>query len=352
MRLEFINRVKDRNVLGKSILTCDGQVLLKAGVELTNNYINKLKELGVFYLYVEDERLEDVDIEDEKLLELKQESMKSMSNIMSNLYNCNEKELRKSLVGIEGMINYIIELGDVNKSLYDIQTYDNYTFIHSIDTCIMASFLGVSAGYNKWQLREIGIGASLHDIGKTKIPLEILNKKTKLTDEEFNEIKNHPLYGAKILKKNVIISDAIIKIVEQHHERIDGRGYPYGLEGKQITNYAKLACICDVYDAVSNDRCYRKKFSPNDAYELILSGSGSNFDQELVCNFKNTFAIYPLGCGVRLSNKITGYVVRQNKGFPDRPIVRVLFDVDTGKPIPAYDLDLLQMPNVVITGLI
>ncbi|BAH07468.1 HD-GYP domain-containing protein [Clostridium kluyveri] len=352
MRLEFINRVKEKDVLGKSILTCDGQVLLKTGVELTNNYINKLKELGVFYLYVEDERLEDVNIEDEKLLELKQESMKSMSNIMSNLYNCNEKGLRKSLVGIEDMVNYIIELGDVNKSLYDIQTYDNYTFIHSIDTCIMASFLGVSTGYDKWQLREIGIGASLHDIGKTKIPLEILNKQTKLTDEEFNEIKNHPLYGSKILKKNVIISDAVIKIVEQHHERIDGRGYPYGLEGKQITNYAKLVCICDVYDAVSNDRCYRKKFSPNDAYELILSGSGSNFDQDLVCNFKNTFAIYPLGCGVKLSNKIEGYVVRQNKGFPDRPIIRVLCDGDTGKLIPAYELDLLRMPNVVITGLI
>lgn len=90
MRLEFINRVKEKDVLGKSILTCDGQVLLKTGVELTNNYINKLKELGVFYLYVEDERLEDVNIEDEKLLELKQESMKSMSNIMSNLYNCNK----------------------------------------------------------------------------------------------------------------------------------------------------------------------------------------------------------------------------------------------------------------------
>ncbi|WP_368488197.1 HD-GYP domain-containing protein [Clostridium sp. BJN0013] len=352
MRLEFINRVNEKDVLGKSILTCDGQVLLKTGVELTNNYINKLKELGVFYLYVEDERLEDVNIEDEKLLELKQASMKSMSNIMSNLYNCNEKELRKSFIGIEDMVNYIIELGDVNKSLYDIQTYDNYTFIHSIDTCIMASFLGVSAGYDKWQLREIGIGASLHDIGKTKIPLEILNKETKLTDEEFKEIKNHPIYGAKILKKNVIISDAVIKIVEQHHERIDGRGYPYGLEDKQITNYAKLICICDVYDAVSNDRCYRRKFSPNDAYELILSGSGSNFDQNLVYNFKNTFAIYPLGCGVQLSNRIKGYVVKQNKGFPDRPVIRVLYDVDTGNSIPGYELDLLQTPNVVIKGLI
>lgn len=352
MRLEFINRVKEKDVLGKSILTSDGQVLLKAGVELTNSYINKLKELGVFYLYVEDERLDDVNIEDEKLLQLKQESIKSMLNIMNNLYVRNQRELRKSLVGIEDMVSYIVELGDVNKSLYDIQTYDNYTFIHSIDTCIMASFLGASAGYDKWQLKEIGIGASLHDVGKTRIPLEILNKKDRLTDEEFKEIKNHPLYGAEILKKNVVISDAVVKIAEQHHERVDGKGYPRGLIDKQITNYAKLVCICDVYDAVSNDRCYRKKFSPNDAYELILSGSGSNFDQNLVRNFKNTFAIYPLGCGVELSNKIKGYVVKQNKGFPDRPVIRVLCDENTGEAIPAYEFDLLKLPSIVITGLI
>jgi len=352
MRLEFIDRVKEEDVLGKSILTGEGQVLLRAGVKLNNNYINKLKELGVFYLYVEDERLEDIYVEDEKLARLKQSTMKSMSKIVANLNNYDEKRLRGSLKTVEEMIEYIINVGDINKSLYDIQTYDNYTFIHSIDTCIMASFLGISTGYNEFNIKELGVGAILHDVGKTKVPIEILNKKSKLTDEEFAEIKKHPLYGSKILKKILGTYNPIIKIVEQHHERVDGRGYPYGLTDKQITKFAKMVCVCDVYDAVSNDRCYRKRFLPNDAYELILSGSGSSFDQEMVSHFKSTFAVYPLGCCIKLSNGVKGYVVRQNKGFPDRPVIRVLEDPETGANISGYEMDLLKNLSVIVKEIV
>lgn len=352
MRLEFINRVNEDDVLGKSILTNEGHVLLRAGVKLTNYYINKLKVLGVLYVYVEDERLDDVSVEDERLMHLKQETIKSMSSVLRNVHNCDGKKLTESLDVVENMINYIIELGDVNKSLNDIQTYDNYTYVHSLDTCIMTTFLGVTSKINQSDLKELSIGAILHDVGKTEVSSEILNKNGRLTDEEFNEMKKHPVYGAKILKKNFSISDPIIKIVEQHHERVDGRGYPYGLEGKQISKFAKIVCICDVYDAVSNDRCYRKKFSPNDAYELILSGSGTSFDEDLVRNFKDTFAIYPLGCCVKLSNGEEGYVIRQNKGFPDRPVLRVLYDTITKNPIPFYEIDLLYNPNIVIEAIV
>lgn len=352
MRLEFINRVRESDVLGKSILTNEGQVLLKAGVKLNNIYINKLKELGVFYIYVEDERLDDVQVEDVRLAELKKVTMRSMSHVMRNVHNCNGKQLKESLSNVKEMIDYIIHVGDVNKSLYDIQTYDNYTYIHSLDTCIMATFLGLNSNIDEWGLRDLGIGSILHDIGKTEIPISILNKDGKLTDEEFNEIRKHPVYGADILKKNISIPSSIIKMVEQHHERVDGRGYPYGLNGKQISKFAKIVCICDVYDAISNDRCYRKKFSPNDAYELILSGSGSSFDEELVMNFKNTFSIYPLGCCVRLSNGEEGYVINQNKGFPDRPVIRVLYDTKTKSPISFYEINLLEHTSIVIESIV
>lgn len=351
MRLEFIDRVKQDDVLSKSILTNDGHVLLRAGVKLNSSYINKLKELGVFYVYVNDERLEDV-VEDERLTELKQVTIRSMSNIMKNVYDCNRKELKESLNRVEDMISYVIESGDVNKNLYDIQTFDNYTYVHSLDTCIMAAFLGMSLKLNEWDLKKLGIGAILHDIGKIQVPVELLNKQGRLTEDEFIEVKRHTILGAEILKKNITMPDAVIKIVEQHHERIDGRGYPHGLKGAQISRFAKIVCICDVYDAVSNDRCYRKKFSPNDAYELILSGAGTSFDEQLVKNFKNTFAIYPLGCCVRLSNSEEGYVVSQNKGFPDRPIIRILYDTITRKPISFYEIDLLRNPNVVIKEIV
>ncbi|MCH5138142.1 HD-GYP domain-containing protein [Clostridiaceae bacterium UIB06] len=352
MRLEFINRVQQNEVLGKSILTDEGHVLLRAGVRLTRAYINKLRELGVLYVYVEDERLDDVQVEDERLSELKQTTIRSMSHVMRNVHNCNGKQLKESLGNVREMIDYIIDVGDVNKSLYDIKTYDNYTYIHSLDTCIMATFLGMNSKIDEWGVKDLGIAAILHDIGKQDIPIKLLNKEGRLTDEEFDIIRKHPVYGSDMLKKNISIPSSIIKVVEQHHERVDGKGYPYGLTGNQISKHAKIVCICDVYDAVSNDRCYRKKFSPNDAYELILSGSGTSFDEELVMNFKNTFSIYPLGCCVRLSNGEEGYVINQNKGFPDRPVIRVLYDKSTKSPISFYEIDLLKTSNIVIQSVV
>jgi HD-GYP domain-containing protein (c-di-GMP phosphodiesterase class II) len=352
MRLEFIDRIKDSEVLGRNILTNDGKILLRSGVKLNNRYVGKLKELGVFFIYVEDDRLDDIATEDERLGELKQTTLKNMSRIMKNVYSCNSREVKDSLNIVEDMVDYIISMGDVNTSLYDIRTYDNYTYVHSLDTCIMSSFLGLSNGFNESELKELAIGAILHDIGKVKIDNKIITKCGALTDEEFLEIRRHPIYGEEILSRNVRISDNAIKAVIQHHERVDGRGYPYKLADKEISKFGKIVCICDVYDAVSNDRVYRKKFSPNEAYELILAGSGTAFDSAMVQNFRETFAVYPLSCCVRLSNSVEGYVIRQNKNFPDRPVIRVLYDSETKAPIPFFEIDLLEHLSLVIEAIV
>lgn len=352
MRLEFLDRLSGNEVLGKSILSSDGKVLLRAGVQLSSVYIDKLKELGVFYVYVEDHRLDDVLVEDNKLTELKQCAMKNMSRIIKNVSECNRKGVKDSISVVEEMVEYIIDMGDVNKSLYDIQTYDNYTYIHSLDTSIISSFLGLAVGFDSYKLKELAVGAILHDIGKTKIDYFIINKDGPLTEEEYFEIKKHPIYGGKILRKNIRISDEVISAVEQHHERVDGRGYPYGLTGNQISKYGKIVSICDVYDAVSNDRVYRGKFSPNEAYELILSGSGTLFDTDYVQDFRSTFSVYPLGCCVKLSDSTEGYVIKQNKNFPDRPVIRVLYDSESREPVPFYEINLLENTNLVVESVV
>jgi HD-GYP domain-containing protein (c-di-GMP phosphodiesterase class II) len=352
MRLEFIDRIKENEVLGKSILTNDGKILLRSGVKLNSRYLEKLKELGVFFVYVEDDRLEDILIEDSELAELKHTTMKNMSKIMKNVYSCNSRAVKDSLHIVEDMVDYIIKMGDVNTSLYDIRTYDNYTYVHSLDTCIMSSFLGLSSGFKEKELKELAIGAILHDVGKINISDKIITKNAALTEEEFMEIRKHPIYGQEILSKNVRIPANSIKAVLQHHERIDGRGYPNNLVDNEISKFGKVVCICDVYDAVSNDRVYRKKFSPNEAYELILAGSGTAFDSQLVHNFRETFAVYPLGCCVRLSNLVEGYIIRQNKNFPDRPVLRVLYNSETREPIPFFEIDLLEHSNLVIEAIV
>lgn len=352
MRLEYIDRVTENDVLGKSILTDDGQVLLRSGVKITSSYINKLKALGVFYIYIEDDRLSDIYVEDERLNELKKNTIKNFSSVIKNLTNNNNADFKDSLSKVEELVDYLIEDGDVNKSLYDVKTHDNYTFLHCIDTGIMAAFLGMSMGFNEQQLKDLSKSAILHDIGKINIDNKIINKDSMLTEDEFEEMKKHPSYGAEILKKSFLISDSVIAAVEQHHERVDGRGYPRSLEGKAINKYAKIVSICDVYDAVSNDRSYRKKFTPNAAYELILSGCGSAFDEEIVRKFRETFSVYPLGCCLRLSNGVEGYVIKQNSNFPDRPVIRVLYEGETKKPIAFYEIDLLENFNLTVESVI
>ncbi|EQB89000.1 hypothetical protein M918_22350 [Clostridium sp. BL8] len=204
----------------------------------------------------------------------------------------------------------------------------------------------------KESIREVTIGGLLHDLGKIKVSSTIINKNGPLTDEEFEEMKKHPIYGKELLEENINIPHSSIVGIEQHHEKVNGKGYPYGLTGNEISKYGKIICICDVYDAVSSDRSYRNKFNPSDAYELILAGCGSSFDSSIVKSFKETFSVYPLGCCVRLSNGIEGYVIKQNKNFPDRPVLRILYDNETKIPIKFYEIDLLETPNLIIERVI
>ncbi|MEG0774918.1 HD-GYP domain-containing protein [Clostridium sp.] len=352
MRLEYINKVNDNEILSKNIYTNDGRVLLRAGIKLTEQYIKKLSQLGVYYVYVEDDRLSDVNMEDDKLNVLKQDTLRSLNSITRNVGMLDKASTRECLSIVDELIEYILELGDVNKSLYDVKTHDNYTFLHSIDTGIMATFLGVSLNMKKDTIKELTIGAILHDLGKLKIPYSIINKNGPLTDEEFKEMKRHPIYGRELLEKNLSIPYSAIIGIEQHHEKVNGKGYPYGLQGNEISKFGKIICLCDVYDAVSSDRSYRDKFAPNEAYELILAGSGTSFDTQLVNVFKSTFSVYPLGCCIKLSNGIEGYVIKQNKNFPDRPVIRILYDNISRKPVKFYEIDLLENPNLTVQDVI
>ncbi|MGE5628569.1 MAG: HD-GYP domain-containing protein [Solirubrobacterales bacterium] len=353
MKLELVDRVKPGDILGKSILTFDGKVLLKEGTKLNRLYINKIKAMGVFYIYVLDSKLTDVQISDNSLEELKQSAMNCVSNVMKNTPMMKDRKKSLDVIKIiEELIKYISENGDINKSLYEIQTQSNQRYVHSMEVCVRSIFLGKELGLRHEQLNELGLAALLHDIGMTKIPLNILEKHGKYTHEEQLLIKEHPKMGYEILKQNMRISEPVLNGVLQHHERVDGKGYPNGLYGSQICKYAKIISVCDMYDLVTNNDNYKKTFRPHDAYELIIGGSSCIFDEQVVMAFKRIFSVYPLGCCVKLSNEIEGYVVRQNEYFPDRPVLRVIYDKDTKEPVAPYEIDLIKDINVVIKCII
>jgi HD-GYP domain-containing protein (c-di-GMP phosphodiesterase class II) len=200
-------------------------------------------------------------------------------------------------------------------------------------------------------LIDLGMGALLHDIGKTRIPIEILNKDGKLTDEEFNIIKRHPELGYKMIENVKEINNRSRAIILEHHERVDGKGYPFGLTGDRMHKFSKITCISDVYDAIVSDRVYRRGFAANEAYEFILGGVGSFFDFDLVNVFKDNFSIYPLGACVKLSNGLEGFVVGHNKGFPDRPIVRILYN-EMGTKIAPDEISLVNKLDICVSYII
>ena len=351
MKFTFIKHVKENDVLAKTIFNDDGTILLSEGTRLSDYYINKLRENGVFCIYIKDDALFDI-VEDTVFAELKETTINKLPNIFKDMVLCDEKSFKESITVVEDLVDYIIDTGSIGNNLYDVKTYDDYTYSHCVDTCIMSSFLGLSMNLGTRELKELGTAAILHDIGKIKISNDIINKNGSLTDEEFAEIKRHPLYGTEILSSSSLISNSVKSAIIQHHERIDGKGYPFGLKSDAICKYARIISVSDVYTALTTNRSYRKRFTPNEAYEYILSGADSSFDFDVVKSFIDTFAIYPLGCRVKLSNGIEGYVVKQNISLPARPIIRVIYDKDTKERIIPYEIDLISNLNVVVESVI
>ncbi|MCH5138574.1 HD-GYP domain-containing protein [Clostridiaceae bacterium UIB06] len=350
MRFELVRNLKGEEVLAKNLFDGYGRIILSAGTILKLPYIEKMRRSGYCYIYIKDEQFEDVKY-DSNIEDLKQKTIRRLPNIFQNIIDGNRESLKESLKTIDDLMDYIIEEADISTNLYEISKYDEYTYIHCVDTGIMSIILGRALNWSKADLKELGISSILHDIGKIEVSEKLINKKGPLTKEEFEEVKKHAAYGYRILKNADIVSDNILEGVLQHHERVDGNGYPLGIKGDKINKFAKIISLCDVFTAISANRSYRKAFNPNEAYEYILANVNRMFDEEVVYSFRKNFYIYPLGVCVRLSNKVEGYVIRQNKSFPDRPIIRVTSN-DTNVIKACYDIDLLDNVNITIDSVV
>lgn len=241
---------------------------------------------------------------------------------------------------VDGMVDSIFRNRDALSSLSRLKSFDDYTFMHSVNVGVLALSLGRHLGFVKGELRRLGIGAILHDVGKMKVPELILNKTGRLTDEEFAVIKTHPLHGAKILMDTKEVPDDCSAVALNHHERFNGRGYPRGLQGLTIGKFGLISAIVDVYDAITSDRVYHQGMSSHQAMQKIYEWSKNDFYPIYVQKFIQSVGIYPVGSVVRLDTGEVGVVSRQNQNALMRPWVRVL-KVATGDPVAKpFDADL------------
>lgn len=209
----------------------------------------------------------------------------------------------------EQIYNHIFEADHIIHCLNNIHNMDEYTYTHSIYTALYSMLIGNWLGLTKNQICELISAGLLHDIGKTKIPQEILNKKGRLEADEFEVIKNHTLLGYGIIQEIPGLSMDIKRAVLLHHERMDGSGYPYGLNANSISFYAKIISIADVFDAMTQNRIYKRKVSPFDSFEMFLSEGVRLFDYKILYTFLKHMAPLYVGNKVQLSNGDIGEIV-------------------------------------------
>ncbi len=225
-------------------------------------------------------------------------------------------------------------------SLARLKTADDYTYMHSVAVCALMVALARQLRLNDEQTRLAGMAGLLHDLGKAAIPLAVLNKPGKLTDAEFNVVRSHPVEGYHMLKEGGKLPDAVLDACLHHHEKIDGSGYPDKLQGEGISVIARMAAICDVYDAITSDRPYKRGWDPSESLRRMAEWTSDHFDQRLFQAFVKSIGIYPVGSMVRLTSGRIGVVTQQAPTALTTPQVKVFYSTKSDLRIPPEVVDL------------
>jgi putative nucleotidyltransferase with HDIG domain len=251
-------------------------------------------------------------------------------------------EVEKAQALVEEISNSVLRQPHALISLARLKEADDYTYMHSVAVCALMIALARQLQLSEDQVKEAGFAGLLHDIGKVNIPLNVLNKPGKLTDEEFAIIKGHPEAGVKILLNNYNVSPMVVDVCLHHHEKVDGTGYPNQLKGDAISLFAKMGAVCDVYDAITSDRPYKKGWSPSDSIRKMAEWSKGHFEESIFQAFVKTVGIYPTGSLVRLESGKLAVVIEQNNDSLLTPKVKIFFSTKNKSPMTQEIVDLAQ----------
>ncbi len=225
-------------------------------------------------------------------------------------------------------------------SLVRLKNKDNYTYMHSVAVCALMTSLGKQLGLTGQDLKDVGMAGLLHDVGKMMIPDKVLHKPGKLTDEEFNIIKDHPRKGWEVLKISPGANAAALDVCLHHHERVDGKGYPESISGDKLSLFARMGAICDVYDALTSNRCYKTGWEPAETLRKMTEWKNGHFDERIFYAFVKTIGIYPSGTLVKLKSGNLAVVVEQTQKSLLTPIVKAFYSTKSNKQIPPELIDL------------
>lgn len=346
MRRVSTTMIKPHMSLARSIYYND-RLLLKEGCQNINRYIRSLESIGIYHIYIEDEESEGIEISEVITLQTRNKCKKALRSSVKSFIAKGNIDIKEMSSSMEQLMDEILQNPGVLVSLNEISATDDETFVHSISTTVYSLLIGKQLGYDRNILSKLAMGTLLHDLGKTIIDKKIIFKPDRLTNAEFEYVKQHTILGYEALKKCEGISELSRIIALSHHEKLDGSGYPYGLMGDELHEFSKIVAVADMYDALTMDRCYRKSWSAKAASEYIIENSADKLDARLAALLLQQIALYPNGTMVALSDNSVGLVKEQNQSMPLRPVIRILKD-EYGRAVAPYDINLFDNLSVTI----
>lgn len=355
MRYIDLSLLEPDMVLGRSLYGTNNERMLRKGQPIRPEYIKRIKALGFQGLYIKDGISDDIEVEDVVSEELRMDAIRRLKDLFVFDEKKDYRHFESTLTEINNTVGNMVDEMDGNRdamiNMMDLKIFDEYTFYHSVNVGIIAVAIGCGLGMGKQDLTQLGVAGMLHDIGKQRVPKHLLDKPTDLTDEEFRELKKHPAYGYRIMRDCNNISPQVYLSILQHHERYNGEGYPHGKRGNDISLFARIIAVADVYDAIISKRPYRDAVLPSDAVEYIMGGSGTLFDPEIVRVFLRKVSAYPLSMCVMLSKGMPAIVVQNFEDANTRPLVKLLRG-DLNNPTYINLRDDPQAINLTITGVL
>ena len=368
-----VEELKPGMVFDKAVYIDKNNILVAPMVPLKEEDINRLIKWGIEEIETAGEIVQQV--ESEKKLSIKEEVtkltelaesgkgiakgektisevynglLKLTDDIFQKVRNAAGYSKEKILDAVSEMIEEVRR--DKNRALDEITKEHEGAYLHTlgVSAAILAAVVGIDIGYGKHRLIPLCTGALIHDIGMVRVPSYITDKKGKLTPDEYNRIKTHPIYGYRIVTKELELGEDVASVVLQHHEAYDGSGYPRKLKGDGISVFAKIVCICDVYVAMTRKRSYRDEHLSYEAMRTIVGGASKNFDPEIVKVFLSNLAIHPVGSIVQLNNNAVGRVISANPELPLRPKVSIIIDEFGDKLEKEKVIDLHEVSSLFI----
>lgn len=345
MRLCKTSDLRGGEILARTVMTSEFQVLLSEGITLRPEYIEKIKELGISEVYIKEQELKEEEIH---LLKSDIENVfhSKVKSIMEKHTYHKNKELMELSKTADSIITSILEDEEIVEKIYDIKERNSDIYEHSITICSLATLTALKLKLKRKTVHDIGVGCLLHDLGLRYVTIEYANKNfDQMSPVEHSEYMKHPIYGYTSLKDEMWISEASKNIILQHHERLDGTGFP--LRARDVSLEVKIVAVCDAFDElICGIGCERQKVYK--AVEFLKTFRGIKFDEKVVDTFLEFTAVYPVGSHVLLSDGSVGRVIRQNREFPDRPVLQMVKDKKGNPEKPESAIDLVKVNHIFV----